>query len=117
MEPRHRAQVRGQCFALARFKLPDEVVHGLLDKLLCGVVFPAGALPVRRLALVLPCRIFPVRRGAGNNGNAIAGGEGCGAHDGWHDSSPRLLPVVAQFARVREHCLKPRFLLVSALCI
>ena len=63
MEPRHRAKIRGQGFALARLKLLNEVVHGLLDELLCGVVFLAGALLVRRLAAVLPCRIFPVRRG------------------------------------------------------
>jgi hypothetical protein len=70
METRHRAEIRGQGFALARFKLLDEIVHGLLDELLCGVVLLAGALLVRRLAAVLPCRIIPVRRGVADNGCA-----------------------------------------------
>ena len=89
METRHRAKVRGQGFALACLKLLNEVVHGLLDELLCGVVFLAGALLVRRLAAVLPCRILPVRRGVADNGCAIAGGEGCTAHGGCHCSVPR----------------------------
>ena len=63
METRHRAEVRGQSFALACLKLLNEVVHGLLDELLCGVVFLATALLIRRLAAVPPRRIFPVRRG------------------------------------------------------
>src|ERR1017187_2670077 len=53
METRHRAEIRGQSFALARLKLLDEVIHGLLDKLLGGVVLLAVALLVRRLAAVL----------------------------------------------------------------
>jgi len=61
METCHRAEIRGQGFALACLKLLDEVVNGLLDELLCWVVFLAGALLVRRLAAVLPCRILPVR--------------------------------------------------------
>ena len=47
MEPGHRGQIRGQGFALARFKLLNKVVYGLLDELLRGVVFLAGALLVR----------------------------------------------------------------------
>ena len=34
METRHRAEIRGQSLALARLKLLNEVVHGLLDELL-----------------------------------------------------------------------------------
>jgi len=44
MKPRHRGEIRGQCLALARLKLLDKKIHGLLDKLLCGVVLLAGAL-------------------------------------------------------------------------
>ena len=102
METRHRAEIRGQSFALARLKLLDEVIHGLLDELLCRVVFLAGALLVRRLAAVLPCRICPVRRGVADNGCAIAGGEGCTTHGGCHCSVPRLLPAVGRFACMRE---------------
>ena len=102
MEPRHCAEVRGQRFALACLKLLNEIVHGLLDELLGGVVLLAAALLVRRLAAVLPCRIFPVRRGAADNGCAIAGGEGCTAHCGWHDSVPHLLPTVGRSACMRE---------------
>ena len=72
MEPGHRAKVGGQGFALARLKLLDEEIHGLLDELLCGVVFLGGALLVRRLAAVLPCRIFPVRRGLLISGCGVA---------------------------------------------
>jgi hypothetical protein len=43
---------------------------------------------------VLPCRIFPVRRGIADNG--------CTAHGGWHDSVPHLLPAVGRFACMRE---------------
>jgi len=102
METRHRAEIRGQSFALARLKLLDEVIHGLLDELLCRVVFLAVALLVRRLAAVLPCRIFSVRRGVADYGCAIAGGEGCVADCGWHNSSPRLLPAVGRSACMRE---------------
>ena len=63
MEPRHRAKVRGQGFALARLKLLDEVIHGLLDDYLSGVVFLARALLIRRVAAGPLRRIFPVRRG------------------------------------------------------
>ena len=52
MEPGHCGEIVGQCLALARFKLLKQKVHGLLDKLLRWVVFLAGALLVRRLALV-----------------------------------------------------------------
>jgi hypothetical protein len=90
----HRAKVRGQGFALACLKLLDEVVHGLLDKLLRWVVFLAGALLIRRLAAVLPCRIIPVRRGVGDNG--------CTAHGGCHCAVPRLLPAVGRSACMRE---------------
>ena len=74
MEPGHRRQISGQCFALARFKLPDEKVHGLLDELLCGVVLLCGALLVGRFARVAERRIFPVRRG-------VAAGAICVRHD------------------------------------
>jgi hypothetical protein len=94
MKPCHRAKVRGQSFTLARLKLLNEVVNSLLYELLCGVVLLAGALLVRRLAAVLPCRIFPVRRGVADNG--------CTAHCGWHDSVPHLLPAVGRFACIRE---------------
>ena len=94
METRHRAEIRGKSFALARLKLLDEVVHGLFDELLCGVVFLAVALLVRRLAAVLPCRIFPVRRGAADNG--------CIAHGCCHCSIPRLLPAEGRSACMRE---------------
>ena len=94
METRHRAEIRGQGFALARLKLLDEIIHGLLDELLGGVVFLAVALLVRRLAAVLPCRILPVRRGAADNG--------CTAHGGCHCSIPRLLPAEGRFACMRE---------------
>jgi hypothetical protein len=50
MEPGHCREIRGQGFALARFKLLEQVVHGLLDELLCGVVFLRGALLVGRFA-------------------------------------------------------------------
>jgi hypothetical protein len=94
MKPRHRAEIRGQGFAFARLKLLDEIIHGLLDELLGGVVFLAVALLVRRLAAVLPCRIFPVRRGAADNG--------CPAHGGCHCSVPHLLPAVGRFACMRK---------------
>ena len=94
METRHRAEIRGQSFALARLKLLNEVVHGLLDELLCGVVFLAVALLVRRLASVLPCRISPMRRGGADNGGT--------AHGGCHWSIPRLLPAEGRFACMRE---------------
>ena len=94
METRHRAEIRGQGFALACLKLLDEVIHGLLDELLCGVVFLAVALLVRGLAAVLPCRIFTVRRGAADNG--------CTGHGGCHCSIPHLLPAEGRFACMRE---------------
>jgi len=46
VKPRHCAEVRGQGLALARFKLLDEEVHGLLDELLGGVLPLRGALLV-----------------------------------------------------------------------
>ena len=52
MEPRHCSQIRGQGFAFSRLKLLEQKVHGLLDKLLCGVVFLTGALLVGRFAPV-----------------------------------------------------------------
>jgi len=51
MEPRHCREVGGQGFALARFKLLEQEVHGLLDELLSGVVFLGGALLVGRFAV------------------------------------------------------------------
>ncbi len=63
---------------MACFKLLDEVVHGLLDKQLCGVVSLARALLIGRVAAVALRRIFPVRRGVAA-GCAIARGDGCTA--------------------------------------
>jgi len=64
MKPGHCGEIRGQGFALARFKLLNEKVHGLLDKLLRGVVALRSALLVGRFAPVAERRIFAVRRGA-----------------------------------------------------
>jgi hypothetical protein len=50
METGHRREICGQCLALARFKLLKQVIHGLLDKLLRGVVALRGALLVRGFA-------------------------------------------------------------------
>ena len=102
METRHRSEVLGQGFALACLKLLNEIIHGLLDELLCGVVFLGSALLVRRFAAGPTCRIFPVRRGVADNGCAIADGEGCVADSGWHDSFPHLLPAEGRFACMRE---------------
>jgi hypothetical protein len=63
MKPGHCGEIRGQCLALARFKLLNQEVHGLLDKLLRGVVALRGALLVRGLAAER--RILAVRRGCG----------------------------------------------------
>jgi hypothetical protein len=63
MEPGHCGEIRGQCLALARFKLLEQKVYCLFDELLCGVVFLRGALLVRGLAAER--RIFAVRRGGG----------------------------------------------------
>ena len=52
METGHRREIRGQGFALARFKLLEQVIHGLLDELLRGVVALRGALLVRGFAAV-----------------------------------------------------------------
>ncbi len=54
METGHRREIRGQCFALARFKLLEQVIHGLLDELLRGVVALRGALLVGGFAAVAP---------------------------------------------------------------
>jgi len=60
---------------VARLKLLDEVVHGLFDKELGGVVLLCGALLIGRVAAVGPLRrIFPVRRG-------VAAFAGCVRHD------------------------------------
>ena len=63
METGHRREIRGQSFALARLKLLKQVIHGLLDELLRGVVALRGALLVRGFAAER--RIFAVRRGGG----------------------------------------------------
>jgi hypothetical protein len=63
MEPGHCGEIRGQGLALARFKLLEQKVYGLLDELLCGVVFLRGALLVRGFSCER--RIFAVRRGGG----------------------------------------------------
>ena len=65
METGHRAQIGGQRFALARLKLLDEVIHGLLDEQLRGVIALCGALLIGRIAAAPLRRIFPVRRGVG----------------------------------------------------
>jgi hypothetical protein len=83
-------QRAGSSFAVARFKLLDEVVHGLLDEQLGGVVLSHGALLVRRVVAVVPLRrIFPVRRRV-DVGCAIAEGVGLnggGAEVLFHDSA------------------------------
>jgi hypothetical protein len=38
VETGHCAEMRGQRFALARLKLLEQVIHGLFDELLCGVL-------------------------------------------------------------------------------
>jgi len=98
MEPSHCSKVGGQGFALARLKLQEEVVHGLLDELLCGVVFLGGALLVRRFAVTAERRIFPVRRGGG----------GCAAGCVKHDVCS---PVAAREGRSLKEgvCLNPNF--------
>ena len=62
MEPRHRAEIGGQGFALACLKLLEQIIHGLLDELLCGVVLLRGALLVRGIAAGAKRRILTVRR-------------------------------------------------------
>ncbi len=61
MEPGHRSQVGSQRFTLARLKLLDEMVYGLLNELLRGILALAGALLVGGIAAER--RICPVRRG------------------------------------------------------
>ena len=63
METGHCRKIGGQGFALARLKLLDQKVHGLLDELLRGVVALRGALLVGRFAAER--RIVAVRRGGG----------------------------------------------------
>jgi hypothetical protein len=46
MKPGHGGEIRGQSLALARFKLLEQKVYGLLDELLRGVVALRGALLV-----------------------------------------------------------------------
>ena len=75
METGHCCEIRGQSFALARFKLLEQVIHGLLDELLRGVVALRGALLVRGFAAVR--RIFAVRRGGG----VVVGAGSCVGHD------------------------------------
>ena len=75
METGHCREIRGQSFALARFKLLEQVIHGLLDELLRGVVALRGALLVGGFAAVR--RIFAVRRGGG----VVVGAGSCVGHD------------------------------------
>jgi hypothetical protein len=79
MESRHYVQIGGKGFALAAFKLLDEVVHSLLDEYLCGVVSLCRALLIGRIAAISLRRIFTVRRGIAAAHCPIAGSEGCGA--------------------------------------
>jgi hypothetical protein len=65
MEPGHCSEIRGQGLAFSRFKLLEQKVYGLLDELLCGVVFLRGVLLVGRFAPVAERRIFAMRRGGG----------------------------------------------------
>jgi hypothetical protein len=99
MESGHRRQIRRQGFALARLKLMQQKVHGLLDELLCGVVFLAGALLVGRFAPVEERRIFVVRRGGGCCAAAV-----CVRHD---VRSP-VLPAWGEILK-EGVCLKPNF--------
>ena len=58
VKPGHRSEIRGQGFALAFLKLLDQIVNGLLDELLCGVVALAGALLIRRVVRVRCAAFF-----------------------------------------------------------
>jgi hypothetical protein len=75
VETGHRREIGGQGFALACFKLLEQVIHGLLDELLRRVVALRGALLVGRLARRR--RIVTVRRG----GCGVAAGGCCVSHD------------------------------------
>ena len=46
VETGHCTEIRGQRLALARPKLLEQVIHGLFDELLCGVLPLHGALLV-----------------------------------------------------------------------
>jgi hypothetical protein len=96
METRHRRQIRGQGFAFSRFKLLEQKVYGLLDELLCGVVFLRGALLVR--GLTAERRIFAVRRGGG----------GCVAAGVRHGVCSPLVPAWGEILK-EGVCLKPNF--------
>jgi hypothetical protein len=101
VEPRHRAEVGGEGLAVARLKLFHEVVHGLFDQDLGGVVLLRGALLIGGVVAVALRRICSVRREVAA-GWAIAGGEGCGA-GGWrcHVGAPQV-PAQGRFACMRE---------------
>jgi hypothetical protein len=59
METGHRREIRGQRLALAFLELLEQVIDGLLDELLCGVILLHGALLIGRLSL--ESRILAVR--------------------------------------------------------
>ena len=101
VEARHRAEIGGKGLAVARLKLFHEVVHGLFDQDLGGIVFLRGALLIGRVAVGPLRRIFPVRRKVAA-GWAIAGGEGWAAGD-WrcHVGAPQV-PAQGRFACMRE---------------
>lgn len=75
VEPRYGAEIGGEYVAVSGLKLLDEVIHGLPDEGLRGVVLLAGAFLIGLVAAVVPLRrIFAVRRGVAAAGAAIAGG-------------------------------------------
>jgi hypothetical protein len=95
METGHRCEICGQCFALASFKLLEQVVYGLFDELLRGVIALRGALLVGRFARHR--RIFTVRRGGGG----VAAGV-------WHDVRSPVLPAWGEILK-EGICIKPNF--------
>jgi hypothetical protein len=95
METGHSREIRGQSFALARFKLLEQVVHGLFDELLRGVIALRGALLVG--GFVRHRRIFTVRRGGGG---IVAGV--------WHGVRSPVLPAWGEILK-EGICIKPNF--------
>lgn len=74
MKLRHGREKSGEGFALTCFKLPDEMIYGLLDEQLRGIVALGVALLIRRVAPAPKRRITLVRRGVAAVRCAIAGG-------------------------------------------
>ena len=57
----HRVEIRGQCFAVARFQLLDEILHVLAHKLLCGRRLPVFTAGSRVLAMLLVAPLLAVK--------------------------------------------------------